>query len=647
MSDAATPIDFAALRPSAVLERMGALSSWLDAQLGRLAAAPLDLETLITFLDAVPPAIDDVVCLAEHMEESTGLATWSAAHETVAKARLELSERLFAFVGQSGLLGNAAATAPSDGPRARVLAGAVRASRHAGAGLSGASQGRLAELDERLVSLTTAFSRRLDEETQAFTFVVSDPSALRGLPAWCVERARATAEARGVAGHVLTGQQRVVDALLRHAEDRELRRTFYLAQNTRGVDPPDTRSAAPDNVSRVDDILAPRAERAALLGYASFADLTLDGRMESAASALALLDRLRERLAEPFRRETSALLAVGRAQGCEELQVWDVSFFAERERQAVCAYDEEAVRQYFPYAAVFAAVRALTARMFEIDWRKVDAPTWHPTVTAWEVSVRRRPLALLYVDSFAREGKREGAWMTPLAACVPGRPAGALVVTNDFAGSGSGEATSLGLDDVRRLLHEIGHAMHHVLSTTRWESLSGTKVAWDFVEFPSTVFEKLLDIPGVLERLSSHIRTGAPLPADLVERCLSARRFRTASMLMQGVGLAAIDLALHSSAPRPLAVLRAREQMQPFAPVALPATYARFASLRHVFGTTRGYEASLYAYVAADELAEQAIARLGTSWEDLPRGGARFRDLVLARGNEAPPRQLVDDFTRG
>ena len=117
--------------------------------------------------------------------------------------------------------------------------------------------------------------------------------------------------------------------------------------------------------------------------------------------------------------------------------------------------------------------------------------------------------------------------------------------------------------------------MHHVLSTTRWASLSGTKVAWDFVEFPSTVFEKLLDVPGVLAHLSSHARTGAPLPPALIERCLVARRFRTASMLVQGVGL----------------------------------------------------------------------AQLGASWDDLAGGGARFRDLVLARGNEAPPRQLVDDFT--
>jgi len=148
-----------------------------------------------------------------------------------------------------------------------------------------------------------------------------------------------------------------------------------------------------------------------------------------------------------------------------------------------------------------------------------------------------------------------------------------------------------------------------------------------------------------------HVAAGTPM-FRIVDTSGSRLRFGVvpeiadALRIGQGVGLAAIDLALHASAPRPHAVRRAREQMQPFAPVTLPESYARFASLRHVFGSTRGYEASLYAYVAAEELADRAIAQLGASWDDLPRGGARFRDLVLARDNEAPPRQLVDDFTR-
>lgn len=561
-----------------------------------LAHPPVTALDAASFVDGLMHGVDLVVVLAEHFDETTGDPAWRAAYETAFSRRDIFRSALFASSALHAVLSTLARGA--SGEEERVLSQTLRALRKGGATSLPEARERLRMIDGELVERTLLFARNVDQAMR------DDPGAFPS----------------------------VANEVLASAEDRDLRKRVWHAQHA---------VAAAANGELVREILRLRDQRAALLGYASAADMILDGQMKSTGhEALGFLRGLTDRLQGAFARETASLAQLAARRGVGALEPWDIAFYAELQRRESCAFDAAAMRPYLPYPAVLQAIQELTTQLFGVRWEAVAsaaAPTWHPSVSTWRLFSGTDALAVVYIDAFARDGKREGAWMTGLTTCLPGSGPGVVIVATDIAGpaEGTGETPCLTTSEVVRLLHEMGHAMHHVLCRARFATLSGTRVPRDFVELPSTLLEGMLSNRDFVRRMARHVVTSEPLPEVMLEAFLAARQHRAASRMMQRIGLAVVDLELHS-APLAADPMRAASTiLQRYAPAALPDGHARIASLTHVFGSTEGYESALYAYVWAEVLAADAGTRLVGSWDSLRDEGRALQRAVFSRGNTA------------
>lgn len=613
-----------------------------------IATTPPAYESTVVALDRSDDELGHAAMLLEHLDETLGTPEHRAAYERV-------HGRHMAFVtaqSHSPALYAALATVAGsdegallDAPRRRHLDRRLAAMRRAGAGLPAAERARLAALDARLVALTRTFTQTIDDEIDAFALVV-DAARVAGLPEAALRATAADARAHGVSGHRLTLKAHCVRAVLTYAEDRELRRTMLLAKQGLGA----------GNLGVLREILALRAQRAALLGFATFADLVTEGRvMGSRATASAFVEDLLARLRPAFEAETRALVAFADARGHGPLQAWDVDFVAEQQRRAALPLDPEALRVYFPIERVLAGFGALVRALWGLELRPApDRPVWHADVRVLDVlAPGEGHVGSMYLDLFDRAGKRRGAWMSPildrLAGPVDAVGPAVAVAACDLTPPVDGVAR-LSHAEVVRLFHELGHVCHHLLSRTPLHGQSGTRVAWDVVEVPGLLFEHLAWEPEVLACISGHADTGAPLPADLVAGLVASRRHRGVGTLVWQLGIAAADLALHGTSvpPTSLEILQlAHGALDRAWPVPPPGGAAMVSSFTHLFGSTQGYEGSYYAYAFADATAVQIVASLRGTGLVTRAAGARLRDGLLAQGDARDALDLLRALVGG
>lgn len=638
-----------AVRDAAVLEgRFEAALARARALAETIATTPPGYEQTVVALDRSDDALGHAAMLLEHLDETLGTPEHRAAYERV-------HGRHMAFVtAQShspALYAALAAVSASDegarldAARRRHLDRRVAAMRRAGAGLPAAERSRLAAVDARLVALTRTFTQTIDDEIDAFALVV-DEARMAGMPEAARRATAADARAHGASGHRLTLQAHCVRAVLAHADDRDLRRTMLLAKQGLGA----------GNLGVLREILALRAQRAAMLGYATFADLVTDGRvMGSRAAARDFVEDLLARLRPVFEAETRALVAFADARGHGPLQAWDVEYFAERQRRATSPLDPEALRVYFPIERVLAGFGALVRALWGLELRPApERPVWHADVRVLDVlAPGEGHVGSVYLDLFDRAGKRRGAWMSPildrLAGPVDAVGPAVAVAACDLTPPVD-RVARLSHAEVVRLFHELGHVCHHLLSRTPLHGQSGTRVAWDAVEVPGLLFEHLAWEPEILACISGHADTGAPLPAELVAALVASRCHRAASTLVWQLGIAAADLALHgtSSPPTSLEILQlAHGALDRAWPVPPPGGAAMVSSFTHLFGSTQGYEGSYYAYAFADAIAAQIVAALRGDGLVTRAAGARLRDGLLVHGDARDPLALLRALVGG
>ncbi|NCO17554.1 MAG: M3 family metallopeptidase, partial [Alphaproteobacteria bacterium] len=301
-----------------------------------------------------------------------------------------------------------------------------------------------------------------------------------------------------------------------------------------------------DNRAIAAEILALRAERALLLGYASFADYKLEPEMAKTPAAVRdLLERVwapAKAQAEADAVVLSAMMAADGVNG--PLEPWDWRYYSETRRQAEHDLDEAALKPYFSLDAMIAAAFDCAKRLFGLEFRALDVALYHPDARAWEVTRDGAHLAVFIGDYFARGSKRSGAWCSAFRRQrkLGGEVRPVVVNVCNFA---KGEPTLLSFDDARTLFHEFGHALHQMLSDVTYGFISGTSVARDFVELPSQLFEHWLEVPQVLERHARHWQSGAPMPADMRQRLLAAATYDQGFATVEFVASALVDLAFH------------------------------------------------------------------------------------------------------
>lgn len=520
----------------------------------------------------------------------------------------------------------------------RAVELALRAFRLAGVALEGDARQRFLDIGVALSDLSTRFGNAVLDATEAWSEHVTDEAALAGVPESDKAILAAYAQEKGLSGWLITLRQPSVLAILLHANDRALRERVYRAHNTRASDQSDDRSH--DNSERIDQIMALRHEAAQILGFNDSAAHSLETKMAADADeALVFLADLAKRARPVGEKELEEARAFSAEHfGLNELYPWDLSYVAEAMRRTLHGVDQEALKAYFPLPRVLAGTQKLIERLFDVRLIEREAvSTWHPDVLFYDVlDASGEVVAGVYLDLFARAGKRGGAWMDVCRARF--RDADAFhrpiaYLTTNFAPPAGDRPSLVTHNDVVTLFHEFGHVLHHLLTEVDLPSVGGISgVEWDAVELPSQFMENFAWEKDTLIGLSGHVDTGEPLPEPLFDRLLAARQFQAGLALLRQIEFATFDLLLHRDydPAQGARVLQTLEQVRAAVAVVHPPEWNRFAhAFSHIFAG--GYAAGYYSYLWAELLSADAFEIF--SHADLPGGGATaFRREILAAG---------------
>ncbi|MGJ4948930.1 M3 family metallopeptidase [Bradyrhizobium sp. HKCCYLS20291] len=542
--------------------------------------------------------------------------------------------------GRIALLHDNRKTLKLTGEEQRLLERTYTRFHRAGAGLKDEAKARMAEINEQLAQLGTTFSHHvLGDEQDWFLELGEDDRA--GLSDSFVAAAKAAAEERGKPGKaIVTLSRSSVEPFLQSSARRDLREKVFKAFTARGDN-----GNANDNNAVIGDILRLREEAAQIMGFPNFAAYRLEDSMAKTPEAVR---GLLERVWKPARAKALAdrdqLQEMITAEGGNfKLAAWDWRYYAEKLRQAKANFDDASIKPYLSLDHMVAAAFDCATRLFGITFaERKDIPVWHPDVRVWEIKAADGShKALFYGDYFARPSKRSGAWMTSLRdqQKLDGDTAPLIINVCNFAKGADGQPSLLSPDDARTLFHEFGHGLHGILSNVTYPSLSGTSVFTDFVELPSQLYEHWQERPEVLQTFARHYQTGEPLPQDLLERFLAARRFNQGFATVEFVSSALIDLEFHTQPASASKDVRAFEKAE-LEKIGMPQEIAlrhRPTQFGHIFSGDH-YAAGYYSYMWSEVMdadAFGAFEEAGNIFD--PAVAKRLHDNVYSSGGSLDP----------
>jgi len=633
-----------------------AVRALLEQSRARLADLATDrpertYDNTLRALEEVRSRLDRAMNVISHLESTSTTPELRAAFNAVQPEVSDFASSIYLSEGVWKALKTFANTQEAKsltGARKRFFQKTMDEFRRSGAELDPAGKERLRAIEVELAKLTLRFSQNVLDATNAFEIVVDDAARLSGLPESAISAARESATRKGQSGYRFTLQAPSYIPVMTYLDDASIRERMWRAFNTRATAP------EVDNRPILRRVLELRREKATLLGYASFADLVLEDRMaKKGAEACSFVKTLRERTEPFFARENDDLFAFRReleGTSAPQLNPWDVGYYAEKLRRSRYDFDEEALRPYFPLEGVVAGLFEIAHRLYGVriePWK--DAPVWDPSVRAYRVFEEDgRQSASFYLDFMPRESKRDGAWMHGIITGAQGDPDARHleVLAGSFTPPVGDAPALLTHREVETLFHEFGHMMHHASSRVDVRTLSGTNVAWDFVELPSQIMENWCWDREALGLFARHHQTGEPIPEDLFQRMCAARTFRAANFQMRQLGFAELDLALHMDwSPDQGDVMEiSRAIFERSSPVPLPPDYAMVASFSHLFSDPVGYAAGYYSYKWAEVLDADAFSRFQREGLFSRDVGAAFRKCILSRGDSEDPAVLYREF---
>jgi len=529
--------------------------------------------------------------------------------------------------------------------RRKVLENALRDFRLGGAELDDAGKARYSAIREELSALSATFSQNVLDATDAWSLHVEDRAELAGLPDDVIAAARAAAEKDGLPGWKLTLQMPCYIPVQTYAEHRPLREALYRANAIRASEFGD---ATLDNSGNIDRVLALRAELAALLGFANYAEYSIATKMaEDAPQVLGFLRDLAARAKPYAQRDRAELEAFARDElDMAVLEAWDLAFAAEKLKQARYSYSEQDVKQYFTEPKVLDGLFSVIRSLYGLEVQPDSAPVWHPDVRFFRVVDAQGALVgQFYLDLYAREGKRGGAWMDD---CRNRRETAAGVQTPlvylvcNFGKGAAGQPATFSHGDVTTLFHEMGHGLHQLLTRIGELGVAGINgVEWDAVELPSQFMENFCWEWDRVQAMTAHVTTGEPLPRALFDRMLAARNFQSGMFTVRQLEFALFDMQLHSAFdPTQDSVQALLERVRDEVAVNRPPAWNRFPNqFSHIFAG--GYAAGYYSYKWAEVLSADAYAAFEEAPDKVTETGQRFRDEVLSRGGS---RSAAENF---
>ncbi|BBO58069.1 oligopeptidase A [Cobetia sp. AM6] len=537
-----------------------------------------------------------------------------------------------------------------DEAQQKAITNSLRDFRLAGVDLPQDKKQRYGEIQARLSELSNTFSNHVLDATQAWHKDVGE-EALAGVPESGLEALKANAEAKGLEGYRITLDFPSFFPVLSYADNRELREEVYTAFVTRASEK-GPNAGEFDNGPVIEEILALRQELAALIGFDDYASLSLATKMaDSPAQVIAFLDDLATRAVPQAREEFNELAAYAtESLGIDDLQPWDVGYASEKLRESRYAINQEQLRPYFPAPQAIDGLFEVVNRLYGITFKQREVPVWHEDVSYYEVIENDTPIAGFYLDLYAREGKRGGAWMDECRVRRR-REDGSLqlpvaYLTCNFTRPVGDRPALLTHDEVVTLFHEFGHGLHHMLTRQEVAEVSGINgVAWDAVELPSQFMENFCYEREGLDLIARHVDTGERLPDDMLERLQAARNFQAAMTMVRQLEFSLFDFRLHHELDKPSAsdVQALLDEVRSKVAVVPAVEFNRFQNgFSHIFAG--GYAAGYYSYKWAEVLSADAFSAFEESAVFDTATGQRFRDEVLARGGSRDAAELFRAF---
>jgi peptidyl-dipeptidase Dcp len=519
-----------------------------------------------------------------------------------------------------------------------------------GASLEDAAQERLREINSELAKLATQFSENLLNETNEFELLVTDRADLGDLSESLIALAAEEAKRRG---HdcdecwVFTLQRPSINPFLQYSPNRGLRKQMFDGYAMRGDNDNEN-----DNKAIISRMASLRAESAALLGYDSHAAFILSDNMaENPDNVYGLLDQIWRPALARSKEERADMQAMMKADGIDDrLRGWDWRFYTEKVRKAKYDLDDDALRPYFEVNAVRDGVFSLATSLWGLQFEELtDVPRWHPDQQVFEVKeADGSHLAILYLDYFARDSKRGGAWKNALRPQSNVDDFVTPIITNNFnfPAPTEGSPSLLSLTNAETFFHEFGHALHGMFSNVRYESLAGTSTPRDFVEFPSQVMENWMRRPEVLRMFANHYQTGEPIPQEVIDKINASATFNQGFATVEYMAAAYLDMAYH--------VLDTTEEVEPrsfednaMADIGLiEEIIPRYRSgyFGHIFSSPVGYSSGYYSYIWSEILdADTFMAFKETDVLD-QETAARYREEILSKGGTRPGMELYRNF---
>ncbi|XP_022092541.1 probable cytosolic oligopeptidase A isoform X2 [Acanthaster planci] len=537
-----------------------------------------------------------------------------------------------------------------DGSQRRLLESAIRQARLGGVELTGDNKERFNQIRLRLATIATQFSNNVLDATKAFSLELTDRRDVDGVPASLLQLMAANANPEKPDPEIgpwkVTLDLPCFEPFMKHSTNRELREKLYKAYITRAS------QGDHDNTDIIEEIRALRKEKAALLGYANYAAMSLSSKMaENVDNVWALIHGLRDKSKEAAKRDLQQLQDFASSRGFDgRLQLWDMAYWSERQREHLFKFNDEDLRPYFPLPHVLEGMFNLTSFLFNVQIKPADGTveTWHEDVRFFNIlNEQGEHIASFFLDPYIRPAeKRGGAWMNVCfgKSELLNRKPVAYLVCNQTPPL-KGKPSLMTFREVETLFHEFGHGLQHMLTTVPYAGAAGiNNVEWDAVELPSQFMENWMYDARTMRAVSRHYQTGEPLPDSLFDQLVKARKYRAGSAMLRQLYFSAMDIELHTSTDHWMDVMRRAADEYT---VTKPLQEDRFpCSFQHIFAS--GYAAGYYSYKWAEVMAADAFSAFEEvgldNKESVAQVGRRFRDTILALGGGTHPRDVFQQF---
>ncbi|MGQ6419352.1 oligopeptidase A [Serratia sp. IR-2025] len=565
--------------------------------------------------------------------------TWVGQHEGLYQAYRSLKE--------------GAAFEALSVPQRKAVDNALRDFELSGIGLSADNQQRYGEIVARLSELGSTYSNNVLDATMGWSKLITDEAELSGLPESALAQAQAMAQAKEQDGWLLTLDMPSYLPVLTYADNRALREEMYRAFATRASDQ-GPNAGKWDNSEVMAETLALRHELAQLLGFDTYADKSLATKMaESPEQVIGFLSDLAKRARPQAEQELAQLRAFAKQHyDVDELEAWDITYYGEKQKQHLFSISDEQLRPYFPEQRVVEGLFEVVKRIYGITAKeRKDVETWHPDVRFFDLFAADGELrGSFYLDLYARENKRGGAWMDDCVGSLR-KADGTLqkpvaYLTCNFNRPLGDQPALFTHNEVTTLFHEFGHGLHHMLTQIDTAGVSGINgVPWDAVELPSQFMENWCWEPEALAFISGHYQSGEPLPKAMLDKLLAAKNYQAALFILRQLEFGLFDFRMHFeySPEKGAQILPTLAEVKKMVAVVPSPSWGRFPhAFSHIFAG--GYAAGYYSYLWAEVLSADAYSRFEEEGIFNAETGKSFLDNILSRGGSEEPMALFKRF---